>query len=449
MKKTVLVICLIFVGLLGSAQSWNPYVSQGIISPSPLLPVEFDGVGMATFNIGNTGSSPLVYNRANPDNMVLVIKLFNGVPDKKNPLAALHGSWVSGFKWTYDASTTTYTGVQKRTIRGYKQGTITVAYRVVRNTSLVETSNGFSVSIQAPSYASSSNTTQDDFVSSFTYTGAYDYGDAPASYGSAGHGIDMFKDPVTGSYTKYITLGNSVDQESEVQPSASADGDDKNGDDEDGVTFPLLTAGSTVSIPVVVTAHDGSFGILNAWFDWNGDGDFTDAGENVGAPQPVFTSGTYDLAVTIPETAITTAPTFARFRVGNMSGPTEVNAWGEVEDYQVSIQGQDIQEESTETVTLSITDKKEAAGILGSNILVYPNPAIDRYYVKISIIGSYKLELLDVTGRLLYSDSMEVESGNGGVKELSRRRLPTGQYFLRVTNKEDGQRHTVKVLMAD
>jgi hypothetical protein len=447
MKKTVLIICLLFVCVSANAQSWNPYVSQGVISPSSLLPVEFNGEGEASFNIGNTGSSPLEYNHANPDKMILVIKLFNGVPNKKNPLAALKGTWVSGFRWTYDASTTTYTGIQKRTIQGYKQGTITVGYRVTKNTSLSVIANGVSVSIQVPSYASASNTTQDDFVSSFTYTAAYDYGDAPASYGIASHEIDMLKDPETNSYTKYITLGSSVDQESEAQPSAMANGDDNDDDDdEDGVTFPLLIAGSTVSIPVVASVHDASFGILNIWFDWNGDGDFTDLGENVGSPLPIFSSGTYDLSVSIPEKAITTAPTFARFRIGNMSGPTGVNSWGEVEDYQVNIQGQD----STDDIRRSVTDETEILKNLGStNILVYPNPAIDRYNVKISAIGSYQLELLDLLGRLLYSSTMDVQSDNGGVKELSRRHLPSGPYFLRVTNTKNGQQHTVKLLMAD
>ena len=52
-------------------------------------------------------------------------------------------------------------------------------------------------------------------------------------------------------------------------------------------------------------------------------------------------------------------------------------------------------------------------------------------------------------GRILYSGSMEVQSGNGGVKELSRERLPSGPYLLRVTNKKGGQNYTVKLLMGD
>ncbi len=53
----------------------------------------------------------------------------------------------------------------------------------------------------------------------------------------------------------------------------AADGDDLNNiDDEDGVVFPPLTRGLTASISVTIVG----IGYLNAWIDWNGDGDFND-----------------------------------------------------------------------------------------------------------------------------------------------------------------------------
>ena len=50
------------------------------------------------------------------------------------------------------------------------------------------------------------------------------------------------------------------------------------GDDEDGVTFtsPLIP-GTTATVDVVASAA----GLLSAWIDFNGDGDWTDAGEQV------------------------------------------------------------------------------------------------------------------------------------------------------------------------
>ncbi|HPQ95368.1 MAG TPA: GEVED domain-containing protein, partial [Thiolinea sp.] len=95
-----------------------------------------------------------------------------------------------------------------------------------------------------------------------------DYSDAPASYGSAFH---------TGDDSLY--LGSiAPDRELEARTGPAADGDDTSGvDDEDGVQVPLLTAGSSVTVPVAVTGA----GYLQAWVDWNRDGDFQDAGEQV------------------------------------------------------------------------------------------------------------------------------------------------------------------------
>ena len=376
MKKIQLVIYLVFASLLASAQSWNPYVNQGIISQ--LLPEEFGGSGEASFNIGNTGSSALEYNHRDPDAMTVAIVLLNGVPDRNNPLTSLHGSWVSMFRWSYDESTSTFTGVQKRTIPGYAHGTIRVGYKVIDNSSLSVASNGFSVHLQAPGYASRSNTTQDDDVSSYTFTGAYDFGDAPRSYGIAKHKIDVIRDPSSGLYTRYVVLGSIVDQESRTRFSAKADGDDKQeNDDEDGVTFPELKVGTVVTIPVSATVYDASYGLLNAWFDWNGDGDFTDVGEKVtGTPLAIFASGVYNLTVNIPENAITSHPTYARFRIGDNSDAISENAWGEVEDYEVRIQGTDPKWD-TEGLVLS-GDREEKDVVLAWETLSEYNTTLFR-----------------------------------------------------------------------
>ena len=54
--KKLIVLTLFVVSAFGAfAQSWNPFVNQGIVSPAPLLPVEFDGTGELSFKVGNTG----------------------------------------------------------------------------------------------------------------------------------------------------------------------------------------------------------------------------------------------------------------------------------------------------------------------------------------------------------------------------------------------------------
>lgn len=161
---------------------------------------------------------------------------------------------------------------------------------------------------------------------------AFDWGDAPdpayptlqASNG-ARHAID------------WVTyLGGGIDAESDGQPSASSDGDDLAGsDDEDGVTFTsLLVPGQNAS----VTIEASTSGALNAWIDFNGDGDWDDPGEQVFVDQ-ALASGANDLTVSVPWDA-QAGITYARFRFATTGGLGYAgNAGdGEVEDYRVTIE---------------------------------------------------------------------------------------------------------------
>jgi hypothetical protein len=83
-----------------------------------------------------------------------------------------------------------------------------------------------------------------------------------------------------------LYLGSGIDPEADGQPSAKADGDDQNTfypgapfppGDEDGVLLPsVITAGQSFTIQVTSSGT----GVLNAWLDFNIDGDWADAGEH-------------------------------------------------------------------------------------------------------------------------------------------------------------------------
>lgn len=156
-----------------------------------------------------------------------------------------------------------------------------------------------------------------------------DVGDAPASYGNASHTLSG------------IRLGAAIDADSGLLNNAIANGDDTNGtDDEDGVTLtPLLPVGEITSVPVSI---QNASGFLNVWFDWNADGDFADAGEQMVTNQAVA-PGTVTLSIPVPAIAVI-GPTFARFRVctnntalDNCATPRGTVQSGEVEDYQFTV----------------------------------------------------------------------------------------------------------------
>jgi hypothetical protein len=336
MKKVILAFIIVFSATFIIAGNWKPYVKQGNMNPGSLLPWQLNGKGVVSFTVGNSGSDPidLVQNQE----MKLVLTLSDGVPDVASldgitALTVLGGSGSNWFTWSYNKSTNSYTGIQNRTIPAQSEGTVTIQYKVTVNSSQGTPANGFNVNLTPPPYTNGAGTNKDDAVSSYTFTRAADFGDAPASYGSADHTIDI------DNMTNTIWLGATVDYEPVGQFSPIAASDDVTGlDDEDGVTFPEMMLDATVSIPVMVTVKESSQDYISGWIDWNGNGNFNDGGEQIAKNVPVPGTGAINIGMTIPGSAVTTVPTFARFRVGqeNMSA-TGSYSYGEVEDYQIQI----------------------------------------------------------------------------------------------------------------
>jgi len=133
-----------------------------------------------------------------------------------------------------------------------------------------------------------------------------------------------------------LFLGSAVDGEPDGQPSAFAEGDDSNGvDDEDGVTFSTipLIPGNIASVDVVAS----STGLLDAWLDFNSDGNWSDAGEQIFTSQPLV-AGLNNLSFSVPAGAIL-GETFTRFRISSDGGLSfdGLASDGEVEDYMIEI----------------------------------------------------------------------------------------------------------------
>ena len=132
-----------------------------------------------------------------------------------------------------------------------------------------------------------------------------------------------------------LKMGTASDIDGDGQPKATANGDDtdSDGDDEDGVTIPTLNAGGTAT--VVVNASGA--GKVNAFFDWNNDGDFLDANETITELSVV--AGNNNLSVPVPAAAVTGTSLGARFRISTAGGLTSLGGAsdGEVEDYMVTI----------------------------------------------------------------------------------------------------------------
>ncbi len=158
-----------------------------------------------------------------------------------------------------------------------------------------------------------------------------DYGDAPSQYpvlkadnGAAHEIVDGYR------------LGATILSSADGQPSPNADADPG----DDGVAFAPLTAAykTTVNVTAVGIGADRP-GLLDAWVDFNSDGDWDDAGEQIFASEALV-NGVNQLEFDVDGNAIV-GDTFARFRFSSVGGlsPTGQTSDGEVEDYKVTIGG--------------------------------------------------------------------------------------------------------------
>ena len=162
-----------------------------------------------------------------------------------------------------------------------------------------------------------------------------DYGDAPAPYPTTQANNGASHGRVDG-----LRLGANWDAESDGIPSANADGDNNsNINDEDGVVVltPIVRGDSSNMLQINVINTTGTVAYIQGWIDFNGNGSWGDAGEQILVNYPVTSSGTYNVTFTTPANA--TSTTFARFRLSHQQGlgPAGAASGGEVEDYKFNI----------------------------------------------------------------------------------------------------------------
>ena len=170
-----------------------------------------------------------------------------------------------------------------------------------------------------------------------------DFGDAWDSPSAAGYPTLLINNGARHTLVPGIFLGQRIDPEGDGQPTLNADGDDLNPpaglDDEDGVFLPgVLVAGALE--PVQIIASTG--GYLNAWIDFNSDGDWADPGEQVFA-NLLLAAGTNTTAFVVPPPPATASggpQSRWRFTTYFVAAPAYTGAEtnGEVEDYEVQLE---------------------------------------------------------------------------------------------------------------
>ncbi len=164
--------------------------------------------------------------------------------------------------------------------------------------------------------------------------GDFDFGDLPDVYRT------KLEDDGPRHPESPVFLGSMIDSEPDGLPSDDALGDDDNFlRDEDGVVLVdgVLVPGSTATLTVTASAFGGN---LQAWIDYNNDGDFDDIIDGV-SEQVIINRALIqgENTVTFEVPASVVVPTvYARFRLGEWGlGSTGLAQFGEVEDYVLTI----------------------------------------------------------------------------------------------------------------
>ncbi|SMD32553.1 Por secretion system C-terminal sorting domain-containing protein [Reichenbachiella faecimaris] len=169
-----------------------------------------------------------------------------------------------------------------------------------------------------------------------------------------------------------------------------------------------IQAGSPTSM--TITPHNtwGATG-AKAWIDWNRDGDFNDANEEVLSGSG--SGGSYSATVSVPAGAVD-GITRLRIRAlySGTATPCDDEYFSEVEDYSID-------------VNTGVTGPTDNIGVYG-NVKLYPNPFKDFIQLDLTDFSAEEVEitLFDLTGAIKY-----------------QQRISSTESHLRIgTNLEDG-----------
>lgn len=205
-----------------------------------------------------------------------------------------------------------------------------------------------------------------------------------------------------------------------------------------------LTPGGSVSVTLVPGFSSSTYTeYWRLWIDYNRDGDFTDAGEQIGQG-----SGTGTLSGTLSVSANAT-PGTTRLRVAMKydaySTSCETFSYGEVEDYTITI-GSALPGENGAS-TADATGLQSNDLTKGAGFRIFPNPAKDLVNLQYRAAdeGTVEIQLLDLMGRTLQAFTDQAVSG-ANTFQLQTQQLPEGTYLIRLT--QNDQQHVERAVIS-
>lgn len=222
----------------------------------------------------------------------------------------------------------------------------------------------------------------------------------------------------SGQYIKRVQIG-SVDNNSTYATNGYSDFTSQS---------TSLTSGSSASI--TVTPHTTWSGTrAKAWIDWNKDGDFDDANEEV--LSGAGTGGSYSSSFTVPSGVSGTTRLRVRALYGGIADPCGNEYFSEVEDYTIIVNG-------------GAAGPSENTAVFGK-VQVYPNPFHDVLQLDLTDFGDQEVEItmFDLTGAVKHQRIMSPSETHLRIGV----NLEGGFYVLQI--KTDQRREVYHVVKSD
>lgn len=284
----------------------------------------------------NTGASPViyyVYAIAHPTPSALTCRSYEELIITINPLPVITGI------------DTTICGTQTINLASLISGITsgTVAYGTAYGTYPNAITSDVTVSGTTTYYVRDSNETTMcvDTAAIVVTVNACDWGDLPdtsATTNASDYQTTSANNGPVHVIIPGLSLGSSVDGENDGQSSTDALGD---GADEDGLRIFAslnINSGSTFRLPLSYTNTTGSTAYIEAWIDWNNNGEF-DVGEMVFDVMDTGSSAYNRLEVTVPTNAVIGEYLGLRIRISHQDNMTPYGKIesGEIEDYLIGL----------------------------------------------------------------------------------------------------------------
>lgn len=237
-------------------------------------------------------------------------------------------------------------------------------------------------------------------------TTLFDFGDAPTAAQSgfaSSYAVTLAQDGAR-HQVGTLRLGSLIDGEPDGLPDEQAGGSLSGGDDNSGVAdedgvfafAPIIALDGEATTSGFQVAASAS-GKLDAWIDFNRDGDWDDAEEQIAIGADLV-AGANVVSFNVPSGSAI-GQTGARFRLSSSGGlaPAGNAEDGEVEDYMVTIVDGDLSSDITVSLAESESQLTVDSGdyvilMAGVEVFRVPTPAIDT----LSIVGTDSADLLGI-----------------------------------------------------